>query len=254
MKRFFYRLIVVLMLSGFVASASVLAQQNLEPLTNTAIIKLVRAGFKEKSLIAIIRSRPNRFDLSADRLIELKHTGVTENVILAMINQDERQFAASGDWVDDDTFFNKGGNSSRGNRGDAKKQDGADIFGSSGSSNGESHGPGRNDSNQGNSVTTGTATVRILRPPVEEGGAAVKLEKTPTLNNESIINLVAAGFSEGTIVKRIEDSPAEFDLSPAKLTELRKRRVTEPVIAAMTAAMSDESGPKNSPREKSPEN
>src|SRR5882762_3852532 len=117
MKRFFCRLITGLVLSGVVASASVLAQQNLEPLTNGAIIKLVRAGFKEKSLIAIIRSRPNRFDLSADRLIELKHNGVTENVILAMINQDERQFAASGDWVDDDTFFNKGGNSWRRNRG-----------------------------------------------------------------------------------------------------------------------------------------
>src|SRR2546430_17192496 len=114
MKRFFYRLIVVFILSGFVASASV-AQQNLEPLTNAAVIKLVRAGFKEKSLVAIIHSHPNRFDLSADRLIELKHNGVTENVILAMINQDERQFAAGDDWVDDDIFFNKGGNSSRGN-------------------------------------------------------------------------------------------------------------------------------------------
>ena len=48
----------------------------------------------------------------------------------------------------------------------------------------------------------------------------MKLEKTPTLNNESVIKLVEAGFSEGTIIKRIEDSPAEFDLSTAKLVEL----------------------------------
>ena len=52
------------------------------------------------------------------------------------------------------------------------------------------------------------------------------------------MRLVDAGFSEGTIIKRIEDSPAEFDLSAAKLSELRKRRVTDPIIAAMSAAMS----------------
>ncbi len=71
----------------------------------------------------------------------------------------------------------------------------------------------------------------------------MKLEKTPTLTNESIIQLVDAGFSEGTIIKRIENSPADFDLSPAKLDQLRKRRVTDAIITAMTAAM-DDSGQK----------
>jgi hypothetical protein len=55
-----------------------------------------------------------------------------------------------------------------------------------------------------------------------------------------VIKLVEAGFSEGTIIKRIEDSPADFDLSKAKVDELRRRRVTEAIIAAMTVAMSDE--------------
>ena len=91
-------------------------------------------------------------------------------------------------------------------------------------------------------MTTGSATVRILKPPAEEGGGgAARLEKTPTLNNDSIIQLVEAGFSEGTIVKRIEGSPVEFDLSPDKLADLRKHRVTDPIIAAMTTAMSDDS-------------
>jgi hypothetical protein len=54
-----------------------------------------------------------------------------------------------------------------------------------------------------------------------------------------VIKLVEAGFSEGTIIKRIEDSPADFDLSKTKVDELRKRRVTEAIITAMTAAMSD---------------
>jgi hypothetical protein len=66
------------------------------------------------------------------------------------------------------------------------------------------------------------------------------LEKTPTLNNESVIKLVEAGFSEGTIIKRIEDSPVDFDLSKGKVDELRRRRVTEAIITAMTIAMSDD--------------
>jgi hypothetical protein len=86
----------------------------------------------------------------------------------------------------------------------------------------------------------GSATVRIIKAPVEGGegaGAAPKLEKTPTLNNEAVIKLVEAGFSEGTIIKRIEESPVDFDLSPGKLDELYKKRVTDAIIAAMTAAM-----------------
>jgi hypothetical protein len=59
-----------------------------------------------------------------------------------------------------------------------------------------------------------------------------------------VIKLVEAGFSEGTIIKRIEDSPADFDLSSTKLEELRRRRVTEAIILAMTDAMGDESGVK----------
>jgi len=239
MQRFFFRIAAGLFLGAALASFPVFAQQNLEPLTNASVIKLVRAGFKEKTVISIIHSRHNRFDLNAERLIELKHNGVTENIILAMISQDEMPFGTSDDWSDD-SFFKKGTPAARGNN-ELPKQDGADIFGSSGSASGESHGRGQSGSNQGESVTTGTATVRILRPPAEEGAGSVKLEKTPTLNNDSIIKLVDAGFSEGTIVKRIEDSPSDFDLSPAKLTELRRHRVSESVITAMNAAMGDDS-------------
>ena len=253
MNRAFLKVVVALAFIVVVASASVFAQQNLEPLTNASVIKLVRAGFKEKTVIAIIHSRPNRFDLNAERLIELKHNGVTENVILAMISQDETRFGDPDD-LSDDAFFNRSPGSIRGNRSETPKQGGADIFGSSGSASGESRGGrGQSNSNQGEITTTGSATVRILRPPVEDGGA-VKLEKTPTLNNDSIIKLVDAGFSEGTIIKRIEDSPSEFDLSPTKLAELRKRRVSEPVIAAMTLAMGDDSSTKTSAPVKSREN
>ncbi|MBA3247788.1 MAG: hypothetical protein H0T63_06855, partial [Pyrinomonadaceae bacterium] len=63
------------------------------------------------------------------------------------------------------------------------------------------------------------------------------------LTNDAVVQLVEAGFSEGTIVRRIEQSPVEFDLSETKLAELRRRRVTEPVIAAMKAAMSEDAEP-----------
>jgi hypothetical protein len=132
MKRFLSRVVVALTFAAVAMGAPVLAQQSLEPLTNASVIKLVRAGFKEKTVIAIIQSRPNKFDLNAERLIDLKHNGVTENVILAMISQGEMQFGTD-DWGDD-SFFKKGSGAMRGAGGDPAKQGGVDIFGSGGSS------------------------------------------------------------------------------------------------------------------------
>jgi hypothetical protein len=230
----------VLLAGGGFASASGQQRQE-EPLTNAAVIKLVRAGFKEKTVIAIIHSRPNNFKLDPERLIDLKRNGVSENIILTMLSQSGGQIVDEDGWGDE-SFFRNGGVS----RTDKGEQKGTDIFGSGGESRDQSSSRGARDANEGNTRTTGSATVRILRPPAEAGGGqALKLEKTPTLNNESIVRLVEAGFSEGTIIKRIEDSPADFDISPAKLEELRKKRVTEPIISAMTAAM-DDSGPKTS--------
>lgn len=230
------------MLCGLFLSPSVAAQQPSEsPLTNASVVKLVRAGFKEKTVIAIIRSRPNRFDLDPDRLIDLKRNGVTENIILNMLALGQTFVAADDEW-NDDLFFKGKGRPGENSAADPQGGD-SQIFGSSGGSKSQTRGRGMNGANEGETTTTGSATVRILRPPTETGGASIKIEKTPTLTNESIIRLVEAGFSEGTIIKRIEDSPADFDLSEPKLTELRKRRVTDAIITAMTAAM-DDSGSK----------
>ncbi len=235
MKTSLIKLALVLALCFFLSPAARAQEQRPEaPLTNAAVIKLVRAGFKEKTVIAIIRSRPARFDLSPDRLIELKRAGVTENVILAMLAMDDTEFVAEDGWSDD-PFFN---DSAR-----AKQKTGegeTDIFGMNGGSNSRTRQRGASGSGGDNSQTSGSATVRIIRPPAEAGGRP-ELEKTPTLTNDSVVELVEAGFSEGTIIRRIEQSPAEFDLSPAKLAELRRRRVSDRVIAAMTAAMSDDS-------------
>ncbi|MDQ3816812.1 MAG: hypothetical protein M3362_03845 [Acidobacteriota bacterium] len=226
---------------------SVSAQQKTEaPLNNSAVIKLVRAGFKEKTVIAIIRSRPSQFDLSPDRLIELKRSGVSENIILAMLERVDGDL--TGDDLAGDPFFNE---SARGKKGDKAGEGGTDIFGMNGGSNSRTRQRGMGSSSGGDTETTGSATVRIMRPPLEAGGAP-KLEKTPTLNNDSIVELVEAGFSEGTIIRRIEQSPADFDLSPQKLSELRHRHVSDRIIAAMTAAMSDDSSTGAKPQSSTP--
>ncbi|MET0624240.1 MAG: hypothetical protein ABW250_14750 [Pyrinomonadaceae bacterium] len=213
-------------------------------LTNASVVKLVRAGFREKTLIAIINARPVSFDLSPDRLIELKKASVPERVILAMLARMESIDFASDDWDDEMPL---GGGLGRAGRQGAPGVQGSDpgevnIFGSAGGSSGRTRSRGQDGGGDSDTLTTGSASVRIIRPPAEPGGAAQqsKLERTPTLTNDSVVELVEAGFSEGTIVRRIEQSPVEFDLAPAKLAELRKRRVGEPVINAMRAAMGED--------------
>jgi len=222
------------------------AQQSEAPLTNAAVVKLVRAGFKEKTLVAIIRNRPNRFNLNPDKLIELKRSGVSENIILAMLSQNDSLVVADDEWLDNSGFRGSANQSGDGSLNG--QPGGSDIFGGSSGTKSQNKGRGMNGEQNGETATTGSATVRILRPPVEGGAAPMKIEKIPTLTNDAVIKLVEAGFSEGTIIKRIEDSPAEFDLSSAKLEELRRRRVTEAIILAMSAAMGDD--PAGSPSRK----
>src|SRR5688572_10307386 len=219
---------------------AVQAQQTSDGLlTNESVIKLVKAGFKEKTVIAIINNRPSAFNLEPEQLIQLKRQNVSENIILAMLSAQDATFIVGDDeWISDEAFFK--GLNRKSAAGGESKDPGMNIFGSGGSSRSRSESRSGNGGNTSEGSVTGSATVRIIKPPVEgsEGaGAAPKLEKTPTLNNEGVIKLVEAGFSEGTIIKRIEESPVDFDLSPGKLDELYKKRVTDAIIAAMVAAM-----------------
>jgi hypothetical protein len=211
--------------------------QSVAPLTNASVVKLVRAGFREKTVIAIIAARPVNFDLTPERMIELKKSGVSEHVILAMIARAESVDLASEDW--DDTPFDEGASAPGRQTGSGSDPGSVNIFGSSGGAHGRTRSRNGDGGADSDTQTVGSASVRIVRPPAE-GGAQSKLERTPTLTNDSVVELVEAGFSEGTIVRRIEQSPVEFDLTPAKLTELRKRRVGEPVITAMRAAMGED--------------
>ena len=228
-------------LLAFVAAAATARAQAQAPsahatLTNAAVVKLVRAGFREKTVIAIINARPVNFDLTPDRLIDLKKGGVPERVILAMIARAESVEVADEGWGDDEMPLGGAGGGRQGAGSDPGE---VGIFGSSGGSSGRTRTRGGSGGGDSDTLTTGSASVHIIRPPTEAGGAA-KLERTPTLTNDSIVELVEAGFSEGTIVRRIEQSPVDFDLSPARLAELRKRRVSESVINAMRAAMGED--------------
>ena len=234
MKRVFTAAILCLS----ILAIGVYAQQTDAPLTNTSVIKLVKAGFKEKTVIAIISNRPSNFKLDTEQLIDLKRNGVNENIILAMLSsQMGTSIGAEDEWSSNDPFFK---DMKRSNAGSDSQGQGASIFGSGGSSQSQTRSRGGSGGNQTDGNLSGSATVRIIRPPAEGGASASpRLEKTPTLNNEGVIRLVEAGFSEGTIIKRIEGSPVDFDLSPEKIRELQKRRVSEAIMAAMNAAMGD---------------
>ena len=238
MRLFLSRALIVLALALLTTSvAAGQASDNNAPLTNASIVKLVRAGFKEKTLVSIVASRPPAFDLSPDRMIELKKSGVSERVILAMLARQEGM-NVDETWTDD-PFFDQSSNKQKENQ-KSGSENSTDIFGSSGSGQSRTRSRGGNSSASGDIQTTGSATVRIIRPP-SEAGSPPKLEKTASLTNDSIIELVEAGFTEGTIVRRIERSPVEFDLSPAKLADLSRHHVGEKVLTAMKAAMGDDS-------------
>jgi hypothetical protein len=215
-------------------------------LTNASIVKLTKAGFKEKTIISIIGTRIPNFDLSPDRMIELKRNGVSEKVIIAMLARQEGLDLLNDETWGDEEFITRGIDpqmrSGSGSPGAPPTDGGTNIFGSGGGAKGRSKSQGRDGSLDTDTVTTGSATVRIIKPPTEAGGAptSAKLEKTKSLTNDSIIELVDAGFSEGTIIRRIEQSPVEFDLAADKLEELRKRRVSDKVLAAMKAAMGED--------------
>jgi hypothetical protein len=237
----------------FLTSAAFAQQKHEAPLTNAAVVKLARAGFKEKTIISIISARSPAFDLSPDRMIELKRNGVSEKIIVAMLaRQEGTEFDDS--WGDDEPFgmnMDPGSNKSSlpgGGNPTSSDPNGSstNIFGSNtGSRSAVRTRGGQNAGATGDTETVGSATVRILRPPTEAGGAgAPKLEKVKTLTNDSIVELVEAGFSEGTIIRRIEQSPVEFDLAANKLDDLRKHRVSEKILTAMRTAMGDDSGNK----------
>jgi hypothetical protein len=248
MRRFFVSVILALAVVSFSVVAQGQQKQAEAVLNNASVVKLAKAGFKEKTIISIIYARIPNFDLSPERMIELKRNGVNENIIMAMLARQEGSEMPDDASFTDDEFFNSPLDPKSGQAGStrdpnsANNGSGVDIFGSSTGTKARTKSRGNgNGSLENDTLTTGSATVRILRPPTEAGnGAPNKLEKTKSLTNDSIVELVEAGFSEGTIIRRIEQSPVDFDLATPKLEELRRRRVSDKILAAMKTAMGDE--------------
>lgn len=211
-------------------------------LTNAAIVKLVKAGFSERTVISLIAARPGSFNLSAENMIALKRSNVSEKIILAMVAKQQGEVIDDDFWSDD--LSARSDDPLQSNSGGMPGADGGsstNIFGSSGGSKGKQRSRGADGALAEETMTTGSATVRIIRPPSEAGpNGTAKLERKATLTNQGVIDLVDAGFSEGTIIRRIEQSPVEFTLSTANVADLRKRRVSDKIIAAMKAAMGDD--------------
>src|ERR1041384_3269072 len=120
-----------LCLSLFVTAAY--GQQPDGPLTNASVVRLVKAGFKEKTIIAIINNRPSEFKLDTEQLISLKRNGVTENIILAMLSSQLGTVIMTDDEWGSDPFFK---DKKPGNADSQQQPQGGDtnIFGSGSSS------------------------------------------------------------------------------------------------------------------------
>ena len=247
-------LLIALATAGSVFAQDLPTSGTREVLNNESIINLSKAGFKEKTIITLIRTSETNFDISTPKLVELKKRGVSERIIGEMIERTNtgeairRMTSLRNDEFfakDDDAFFNgsqifKELPSEKEAR---KKEEEAMIFGNKSGSRSKSQSSSNGIGNLANerdrqSEVTGTATVKLIKPP-SESGAAPKLERAPKLDNQGVLEMIQAGFSEGTIIRKIESSQVDFDLSQKALTNLRQNRVSERIIKAMTTAMDE---------------
>jgi len=246
-----YIVIILALVSTVAANAQIPADTKREVLTNEAIINLTKAGFKDRTIINLIRNSETAFDISTLKLVELKKRGVNEKVINEMVERTNFRVAAQrltslrdDEFFskDDDAFFNGPIFKELPTEKEAKRrEDEAMIFGSqsgSGSRNRTRGGLGPNGDRSQQTETTGSASVRIIRPP-SEGGSEPKLQRAPKLENKDVMEMIQAGFSEGTVIRKIESSQVDFDLSTNALIALRQNRVSERIITAMRTAMDE---------------
>lgn len=70
--------LAVLLLSGS-------SLEQLKPLTNADIVRMVKAGLAAEIIVASIGSSDQKFDVSPDALIALKRDGVPDSVVHAMV-------------------------------------------------------------------------------------------------------------------------------------------------------------------------
>ena len=57
------------------------------PMTNNAVVQLVKAGFSEAFIIDLLGQRRGAFSTGAGRIVELKQAGVSERILAVMVSQ-----------------------------------------------------------------------------------------------------------------------------------------------------------------------
>jgi hypothetical protein len=67
------------------------AQQSTAPLTNADVVKMVKAGLAETTIVAAIAAHDTQFDLSSSGLQALSQGGVSSKVIRAMLAADAKK-------------------------------------------------------------------------------------------------------------------------------------------------------------------
>src|SRR5262245_56792794 len=155
-------IVIISLVTGVIFNARAQSSRGETPLTNAAVVKLAKAGFKEKTIISIIAARIPRFDLSPDRMIELKRNGVSEKIFVAMMARQEGMSFDDESWSDDPFYGNStSGIDPKADPGSGKTQDNSvNIFGSSGGSKSQNKQRGVSGGSSDDTVTTGSATVR----------------------------------------------------------------------------------------------
>ncbi len=90
--RFIFSLLIAMMLC-IGAYTNVRAQG--EVMTNDEVITLTRAGLSSSIIVGKIRSSKSDFDLSTDALIKLKQSGVSDDIVTAMLEAKSGKSTAS---------------------------------------------------------------------------------------------------------------------------------------------------------------
>jgi len=84
--RFTAVMAVVAMLPVFAGVGRGQAAAQPKPLVNADIVKMVKAGLDEETIVLAIQNKPSAFETSPEELIRLKEQGVTQPVLKAMLN------------------------------------------------------------------------------------------------------------------------------------------------------------------------
>jgi hypothetical protein len=97
-KNYNLKMIPFLAIAIFTATAfqTSLAQSPRETLTNSEVLELVRSGFSEDLIIAKIKASDANFDTTTDGIKLLKKSGVSDSLILQMV---QKNSTARGDSV-----------------------------------------------------------------------------------------------------------------------------------------------------------